>query len=657
VTAGASALRIDQTLHGYDRGHKEIASSLRLDEQARATMLIYSDLHAEVEPGSKGGYLTCYPLPTASRHVLARTWSAGAGYRPGSVWTQSLQIDYQAIALVSDLTVLETLLRRSGGAEATGDLKPLRLLVDMSTAGSDPLGANAATAISGLYGSREGIAVVPSTDQQSDDLLALALWRQMWPGLRRAFTFVTGPGAGQPGAGADWMLRFDSNLDVASKARLDDGLQVLLEDLSIKGPTSLRAFLSRYAPEAANPKAIAGLLAELWSTPKTSLEARLQSARRVGGGNVLPRLGRDLVSQEIETNLDPTALIAILEQFGDQVLDIDPDDVVRIAAAMNEGALARLLSLSSSFPADQLGGAMFRSVVTGMARDRLVYAARDTNRHAMAKVRPDLLNVDNFWPSDDAARASLLETVGTEIGFAQGVRFFGLDLGPRTLTVMLERNLDGADQALADLLVTAGPQATRIAAQRIVSTPSLLEAVLERLKSPVALEVLAQAQIQCIRVPSAPAEWCAADIRVGMVTRGVNALIVCFTATLLIDQEPGLTHARTLYDPLQRLIEDYSLSREQQHYLETVLLGQGRARRLSERVASAALTRWPPRDHQAEALTLTSDMDHFRVLADQAVNHFGRKRLQDATSDPRLAPEARKTLTRKLEPGWTSWWT
>ncbi|MCW5704599.1 MAG: hypothetical protein KIT82_18695, partial [Bradyrhizobium sp.] len=234
----APSIRVDQVFHGYDRGHKELASSLRLDDEARAIMLIHSDLLADLGDGADRAYLTCYSLPSASRHVLARTWSAGLGFRPGSVWTHSLLLDYQALALIVDLVALEPLLMRSGEIERGKLAKPL---VVSPFAASAPIriGSNAAAAIKGLYGGVDGVAEVPSRGRADDDRLALALWRQMWPGMRRHFTFATGVGAGRPMKGADWMMRFVAEPTGHAAPDLSPGLRVLLEDLPSSGQTPL----------------------------------------------------------------------------------------------------------------------------------------------------------------------------------------------------------------------------------------------------------------------------------------------------------------------------------------------------------------------------------------------------------------------------------
>ncbi|WP_034881974.1 GAP1-N1 domain-containing protein, partial [Gluconobacter thailandicus] len=97
------SFRVDQIVHGYARGHKELARSLDLDDHSRATMVVMSDLLIDRVLQEDVSYLACYPLPSAARHVLARTWSAGPDYRPGSVWTHSLLLDYATLAQIHDL--------------------------------------------------------------------------------------------------------------------------------------------------------------------------------------------------------------------------------------------------------------------------------------------------------------------------------------------------------------------------------------------------------------------------------------------------------------------------------------------------------------------------------------------------------------------------
>ena len=108
--AAGEPFGIDQVVHGYARGHRELARSVELDERSRATMMVMSDLLVGRLMSDQSSYLVCYPLPAAARHVLARTWPAGPAYRPGSVWTHSLLIDYPTLAQLHDLAALTALL-------------------------------------------------------------------------------------------------------------------------------------------------------------------------------------------------------------------------------------------------------------------------------------------------------------------------------------------------------------------------------------------------------------------------------------------------------------------------------------------------------------------------------------------------------------------
>ena len=144
-------VRVDQSLHGYSRGHKEIVSSIELDEQSRATMLMMSDLLAvsDIQPGET--YLTIYPLKTASRHVIARTWAAGKGYRPGSVWTHSLILDYQALTLINDLAVLRPCFAEPSDGDFSRYSREVRLDVSMRV-GVHDADQRSAAALHQLYG-------------------------------------------------------------------------------------------------------------------------------------------------------------------------------------------------------------------------------------------------------------------------------------------------------------------------------------------------------------------------------------------------------------------------------------------------------------------------------------------------------------------------
>lgn len=91
---------IDQVLHGYDDGHRLLASSVNLDSEDRRLLARQTD---SPDAGRVSGWealLTGFVLPSRS-FAISMTWPAWEMPRPGCVWTHSLILDLSSI---DDLT-------------------------------------------------------------------------------------------------------------------------------------------------------------------------------------------------------------------------------------------------------------------------------------------------------------------------------------------------------------------------------------------------------------------------------------------------------------------------------------------------------------------------------------------------------------------------
>lgn len=653
-------VRIDQVFHGYDRGHKELASSCVLDEESRALMLIYSDLLADSGNAPEGSYLACYPLPSTSRHVLSRTWPAGAGARPGSVWTHSLILDYQALALVADLVALEPLLLRSGILDRGKGIKPLFVDAAIQTDGPLRLGESAGAALEGLYRKSSVAITVPSATQAQNDHLALALWRQMWPGLRRQFAFVTSVGSGAPTPRTGAMLLFDHAHRDQEPISLDPGLQALLEDLPAAGQTPLRRFLSRYAVEAPEPRRVAGPLAELWAQPADSLNARLASVRNLTNDVPLPRLTRDLLSAELERLDTPDALAIIVSQFGDQQLEIEPPLIARLAAELDERAFQNLITKASLARVDRLGGRVFKALVSASDLRRLAHTTGALDRLRMLQIRPDIITQAEFWPNSDIDRASLVGISALNISVELGWELFGSTMGPRTVQALLTRNTPSA-KVILQILKSCSTETSGVVADYTLSTPNVFEYFM-READETAINHLAEAQLHSMKPPSSPSAWLSALDRLLPSQRTsssleLSALIVMFGACLSVQGVVGLECAKKIYDPLQYLIRSCRHSYEQGRYLETLLWKSAGGWGVSGKITRTALACWPPKGGKARALTLSSNPIEIRSFVDETLSAFGRDRLADAMRDSGVPPAAREYSEYKLKTsGRKSWW-
>lgn len=201
------SITVHQMLHGYSDGHRLIGGSLRLDSQAARAMLVMTDLSGPgVKPPSRG-YLTGYPLEDAGKYVLARTWAAPEMPRPGCVWTHSLLIDYADLALLVEARSLLSLFQRPDediGAKYAhalnarlDDVPPVIVLSD-----------RARGIVNSLYISASAQILAEAGDCEDDEEVALAVWMQQWPRLRRAFGFCTLAAVDRTGKGVYLDLQF-----------------------------------------------------------------------------------------------------------------------------------------------------------------------------------------------------------------------------------------------------------------------------------------------------------------------------------------------------------------------------------------------------------------------------------------------------------------
>lgn len=103
-------MKIEQVLHGYNEGHKMLASSVSsfsLIDRRKMSVLSDWDEYVPAQ-GDDSSYLTCYPLTDSKYYVVAKTWYASEMERPGCVWTHSLLIDLGSLTSFFDfLSVFE----------------------------------------------------------------------------------------------------------------------------------------------------------------------------------------------------------------------------------------------------------------------------------------------------------------------------------------------------------------------------------------------------------------------------------------------------------------------------------------------------------------------------------------------------------------------
>lgn len=107
-------MKIEQMLHGYDNGHRLLASSVLLKNSTEMdAVATLSDWSEYVAPsGGESSYVTAYPLRESGYYVIAKTWYADEMKRPGCVWTHSLLIPFDALNHLDDFKRLTGLFKR-----------------------------------------------------------------------------------------------------------------------------------------------------------------------------------------------------------------------------------------------------------------------------------------------------------------------------------------------------------------------------------------------------------------------------------------------------------------------------------------------------------------------------------------------------------------
>lgn len=260
-------IKVEQTLHGYSEGHRLIAGSVKLPQPDARTMLVLSDASGGGGRIAAEGYLTGYPLPTAGKYVLARTWAAPEMSRPGCVWTHSLLVDFADLARMVSAHELVKSFVRPPGEPTSGFSVPVE-----STIGSAPPEVTDGDVerlgqwLEALYGhSRSRIAA--EREGARDDALVLAVWMQQWPRLRRAFRFCTQVADDRSNGSEVFDLQLIdgdrsghrsrmSNAVLTSKMVTSDRIGSLIKDMRHPGRSKLRSFLREVGGDVSGGRSV-----------------------------------------------------------------------------------------------------------------------------------------------------------------------------------------------------------------------------------------------------------------------------------------------------------------------------------------------------------------------------------------------------------------
>lgn len=461
--------KVEQTLHGYSEGHRLIAGSAKLPQPDARLMLVLSDASGGGGRIPSEGYLTGYPLPTAGKYVLARTWAAPEMGRPGCVWTHSLLVDFADLArLVSPEDLLQNFARPSGGASSAYGV-PVDFSVGSATSevaegDVERLGQW----LEALYGHPRSRIAAERTGT-GDDALVLAVWMQQWPRLRRAFRFCTQVVDDRSNGTDIFDLQLIdggrsghrsrlSNAVLASTVTTSGRVASLVEDMLRPGRSELRSFLREVGGDVSGGRAVMLPLVSLFE----ALDPSAEPAKVVGAISAVEELGASqaglaraaaarLLFSRPDAMDDALATFAFEQVASSKdLLGIDPGHIGRallewrpdgLASALTEGGALRTAveAVLPTINADDLASALSRNP------DALV---------DLIPARPDLLESPALWrtglsspvllgaANPSAERATAVIMAMMDAGRADGAEAAVRQLGARPVIRALGECID-----------------------------------------------------------------------------------------------------------------------------------------------------------------------------------------------------------------------
>lgn len=183
---------LHQSLHGYSRGHRLLASSCKLSPDAKRMLRLKSDFTGVSHQAGFDTYLSLYPLKDEPFIAFARTWYANEMPRPGCVWTHTLLIPHYLLNTLPDVCGLMKYFQRPTGDTLKEYEQPICVQAEEDCPHMSYRPEQVAAVLEAVYGHPEKpVFLVSKSSEQVEDLV-LSIWNQQWPALRRHFSFCTG---------------------------------------------------------------------------------------------------------------------------------------------------------------------------------------------------------------------------------------------------------------------------------------------------------------------------------------------------------------------------------------------------------------------------------------------------------------------------------
>lgn len=445
MASNLASINIQQSVFGYDDGHRLLATSKPLSAGDSSRLLLASDLAPGLSTAEDVDYWTGIPLVEEQHYALLRTWGAPEISRPGCVWTHALRIPFAEMSRFTDLGILRNIPRRPVIGQSW-DTYGVSINAVPERAGpinvisGDEARIAAWTLLRSVYGrSNSPLRQLPKLEEA-----LFALWSQQWPKLRRHFSFRTAVGPqGSPRElriGLQILASTFPGNEAARVVPLEwvDWEAVAIEDLFAEQPSELRRFLWRYGSDIRHVFDGFKVLTELFiKTRVDRIEGTYQRQTLLAVASAFPDaddarlLKTDLVALSGNSysrlpEIDPLgaweflfeqtvadhwpALPSLLPDVLPSELISRPDVVVGIAEK----------ALHSSSPAARHYLNIFANSLSPDTFWRTV-ANRSELMQAIAETRPELLDHQDLARLPNTDLASLLERCSLDDGLATRV--------------------------------------------------------------------------------------------------------------------------------------------------------------------------------------------------------------------------------------------
>lgn len=210
-------IKAEIQIHGYNKGHQLLASSVVLAKEDQDVVDRLSDAAGPLRPKEKfAPYLSAYPLPSGTYYVIARTWQDLSIPRAGCVLTKSVLLEAEAWASSPTITPILRLLDPAN-LPTTADAVQVELKEEIKERLAPAPEFSASELLEALF--LEDVKPVVVFDAPHPELISLRLLIALWPALRRRFSLSTFALSPRKIAGRDLDLVFaPSN----AKARFSD---------------------------------------------------------------------------------------------------------------------------------------------------------------------------------------------------------------------------------------------------------------------------------------------------------------------------------------------------------------------------------------------------------------------------------------------------